>query len=620
MKKRIMLSVLALVVVVILTGIVLIYQFVWKPEHRVYEVAPITERLAESGRVVGFIENNGTHAWLGIPYAKAPVGELRWRAPRPSDPWEGTLEAVELSPICTQYGGLMGDVSPLAYGDPVGQEDCLFLNLWAPALSPDAIPQGGDRLPVMVWIHGGGNSVGHGGTYNGRVLADMYKVIVVTFNYRLGPLGWFAHPALRGEGTTAEDKSGNYGTLDVIRALSWVRDNISRFGGDPERVTVFGESAGARNTITMLLSPKARGLVHRAIVQSGGSATTVMSKAENYKDAASPGHRFSSREVVCNLLIADGIAANREGAKAYQDEMSNEEIAEYLGAKSSREMFRAYEPVAMGMISMPQVFRDGAVLPKGDPMTLFRDRAGYNPVPVILGTNRDENKLFMSMNPEYVGILGVRDQEYYDLIAGYVSQGWKATGADEIAVVLRETQGASVYVYRFDWDEEPSILGSDMGKVVGAGHGLEIAFVFNEFEAGLRGLDLFFYADSNEPGRRALADDMSSYWAEFAYTGSPGKGRDGNQTEWTAWDNAARGDKLIIFDTPEGGGIRMSSDAVRLADLKKRIRAETRFKSQQKHCETYVRMFAGQEEWDSEAYENLGKEGCRDYPRELFEW
>ena len=223
------------------------------------------------------------------------------------------------------------------------------------------------------------------------------------------------------------------------------------------------------------------------------------------------------------------------------------------------------------------------------------------------------------MNPEYVTILGVKDQEYYNLVAGYVSDGWKATGADEIAGVLRKTQGESVYVYRFDWDEEPSLLGSDMGKLVGAGHGLEIAFVFSDFEAGL-GAFRIFYSDSNEAGRKALADDMSSYWAEFAYTGSPGKGRDGNQTEWTGWENAARGDKFIIFDTLEGGGIRMSSDAVRLADLKERIRAETRFKSQQKHCETYVWMFGMQEEWDSEAYENLGEEGCGDYPKERFEW
>jgi len=619
MKKKVFLSILAITVVVILTGIVLVYQFMLKPVHRVYEAAPVTERLTESGRVVGFIEENGSHAWLGIPYAKAPVGELRWKAPRPADPWGGTLEAVELSPICTQYGGLMGDVSPLAYGEPVGQEDCLFLNLWAPALPPDSIPHGRDRLPVMVWIHGGGNSVGHAGSYNGRVLADRYKVIVVTLNYRLGPLGWFAHPALRGRGTTAEDESGNYGTLDIIRALTWVRDNISNFGGDPGNVTVFGESAGARNTITMLLSPKARGFFHRAIAQSGGPSTTAMSKAENYKDAVRAGHKFSSREVICRLLIADDIAPNREAARSYQDQMSNEEIVDYLGGKNSRELLSVYEPGPAGMISMPQVFRDGAVLPKGDPLILFEHEASYNPVPIILGTNRDENKLFMAMNPEYVSILGVKDQEYYDLVAGYVSDGWKATGADEIAVVLRKTQGESVYVYRFDWDEEPSFLGSDMGKLVGAGHGLEIAFVFNDFEAGLRAFRLF-YSDSNEAGRKALADDMSSYWAEFAYTGSPGKGRDGNRTEWTAWDNAARGDKFIIFDTPEGGGIRMSSDAVRLADLKERIRAETRFKSQVKHCETYVWMFGRQEDWDSEDYENLGEEGCGDYPKERFEW
>ncbi len=618
MKKGILI-VIGVVLVAVLVGVVWLYQSVLKPEHRVYEPAPITERVTESGRVVGFIEDNGTHAWLGVPYAKPPIGELRWKAPRPVDSWKDAMPAVEVSPICTQYGGMMGDVSPLEFEKPVGQEDCLYLNLWAPAFEAESIPKGGVRLPVMVWIHGGGSSVGHGGSYNGKVLAEKYNVIVVTFNYRLGPLGWFTHPALRQEGTTAEDGSGNYGTLDIIALLEWVRDNISAFGGDPGNVLIFGESSGGLHTMSMLVSPKARGLFHRVICQSGGLFTSSLSKGEDYHEPGKEGHAFSSREVINRLLIADTVAPDRETAKAHQDRMTAEEIAEYLRGKSSYELFSAYEPGAVGMVSMPQYFRDGRVLPIGPPRDLVKDKDTYNAVPVILGTNRDENKTFMVMNPEYVGLLGVRDQGYYDMVAGYLDEGWKAKGADEIAVLLRKAQGPSVYVYRFDWDEEPSFLGSDMGKLVGAGHGLEIPFAFNNFQDVLMGFQLF-YSEENYPGRKALSDSMSSYWAEFAYMGSPGRGRDGKEPEWKAWDNADGADKFIILDTPDDMGIRMSPDSARLSDLKQRIKAETRFKSQEVHCETYVGVFSWWDDWDQEEYENLGAQGCKDYPKELFEW
>jgi para-nitrobenzyl esterase len=616
MIKKIILSILLIICI----AVVLFYQIKLKPKHHVYKPDPITERMTQSGGVVGFIEDNGSHAWFGIPYAKAPVGELRWRAPLAPDKWEGTLEAVELRPICPQYGGIMGDMGPLDYNKPAGDEDCLFLNIWSPAFSRDTIPQGKDGLPVLLWIHGGGNSIGHGGSYNGRVLAEMYDVIVITFNYRLGPLGWFSHPALREESATAEDGSGNYGTLDVIRALGWIKENISAFGGDAGNVTVFGESAGGRNALTMVLSPKADGLFHRAISQSGAPSTTTISKAENYSDDEESGHRSSSREIVNKLLVADNIVKDRAEATAYQNEMTNHEIAEYLRSKSAKELVGSYEPGPAGMMSFPQVFRDGTVLPKGDPFDSFRDPSRHNAVPTILGTNRDEYKLFMAMDPEYVQFMrGVKDQEYYDLVAGYLSDSWKASGADEIAVALNNTGREDVYVYRFDWDEEPNFLGGEMSKMIGAAHAVEIPFVFNNFENLMLGFGTY-YSDDDSPGRKALAKSMSSYWAEFAYRGSPGKGRHGGEPEWKHWDNRPGSDKFIIFDTVEDGGIRMSSDVVRWTDLKQRLLAERTLSSQEKHCEMYVWMFGDTEEWNDEEYENLGEAGCRDYPRETLEW
>lgn len=597
---------------------VISFQCMFQPVKMTYDPDPVTERTTESGKVIGFIEENGTHSWLGIPFARAPKGDLRWKAPRPADKWKDTLEAVEFGRVCPQYGGLMGNVSVLDYNDPVGDEDCLFLNIWGPEFQPDKVPSGGGRIPVMVWIHGGGNSIGQGGSFNGRVLARKYKVMVITINYRLGPLGWFSHPALREDSTTPEDKSGNYGTLDIIRALEWVKNNISNFGGDPGNVTIFGESAGAKDVISMMLSPLAKGLFHRAISQSGAPYTAEIFTAENYKDDPRKGNKNSSREVMNRLLIADGIASNREQAVEYQDKMSSKQISEYLRGKSPEELVGIYEPGPVGMLSFPNVFRDGTVIPAGDPYDIFTKKTGYNAVPVIFGTNRDEYKIFMVMDKEYVNLFGVKDQQYYDLIAGYLSDEWKVTGADELAIILRATQGPSVYVYRFDWDEEPSFMSSEMSRLVGAGHAVEIPFVFNNFDVLYPGFSLFF-SSSSLPGRTALSDSMSSYWAEFAYSGSPGKGRNNNEIEWKAWNNSPGADKFITFDTPQDHGIVMSSQTIRLADLKKRLLAETGIKSQEKLCQIYTRIFGKLKVWNDDEYKKLGEEGCGDYPKEKFE-
>jgi para-nitrobenzyl esterase len=614
MKKIIL--IILVILIILITG----YQFLKRGNEKpmVPMADPATERLTSTGRVIGYTEDNGSHAWLGIPFAQAPIGEMRWKAPIPAERWEGTRKALTIGPVCTQYGGQLSGVPKDMYGKVVGVEDCLFLNIWAPSFQPEKIPMGDDRLPVMVWIHGGGNSIGHGGSYSGKVLAARYRVIVVTFNYRLGPLGWFSHSALRERRMTPANKSGNYGTLDIIRALTWVKINIAYFGGNPKNITVFGESAGGRNTVSMLLSPMARGLFHRAIVQSGASRIDTMAVAENYWDEG--GHDYSSREVINRLLVADKTAPDREAARTYQEKMSDREIAEYLHKKSSSDILSVYKAWTAGMIYFPNLFQDGTVLPVGDSLEKFKSIARYNAVPVILGTNRDEFKLFMAQNPEYVNryfriFVRHKDQKLYNLVARYRSDAWKAFGADEIAAVLRETQGQSVYVYRFDWDEEPSVLGMDMGILLGAAHGMEIPFVFNNFSSGL-GLD-FLYTEDNRKGRETLSESMSSYWTQFAYSGFPGRGRWGKEIEWNAWDNSPGSDKFIIFDTLKGGGIRMSSDIITRRVLKERLVAETGFPSQEKHCETYVRLFRNTDLWDSKEYENLG-EGCRDYPAERF--
>jgi para-nitrobenzyl esterase len=412
-----------------------------RPQPARHVAEPGSQRVMRSGEVVGFQGRYGAHVWLGIPYAKPPVGALRWRAPQPAEAWTGTRQALTFGSACTQFGNPT-TVEQVKAGKPMGSEDCLYLNVYAPQFAPTAVPTGEKRLPVMVWIHGGGNSIGEAGFYNGGNLAVTERVIVVTMNYRLGPFGWFRHTALDGRGTNDLDRSGNFGTLDLIRALQWVQENISAFGGDPSNVTVFGESAGGTNTFTMLLSPQTGGLFHRAIVESGGLWTSTDAEAENFVDDAEPGDPHSSNEVLLRLLMNDHLAADRATAKARLAAMNAADIERYLRAKSNYEILSAYKPMPrFGMIDMPKVFRDGVVLPKDEGLECFR-RGDYAHVPVMLGTNRDENKLFMYGDPARVRrILWIfprlRDERRYNLSAEYMAKSWKANGADEPAALMR---------------------------------------------------------------------------------------------------------------------------------------------------------------------------------------
>ena len=229
----------------------------------------------------GYTGRYGSHVWLGIPYAEPPVGERRWRAPAPPAAWSGAREALAFGDHCPQIASPFGGVTDAPAGSISGSEDCLYLNVYAPRMEPGAAAQA--KLPVLVWIHGGGNVVGLADFYDGGRLAQSQDVIVVTLNYRLGPLGWFRHAALR-EGASPAEQSGNFATLDLVRALEWVRENAASFGGDPGNVTIFGESAGGTNVFTLLLSPLANGLFQRAIVQSGDAGMTAPAQAENFRD------------------------------------------------------------------------------------------------------------------------------------------------------------------------------------------------------------------------------------------------------------------------------------------------------------------------------------------------
>nr|MCS5636990.1 carboxylesterase family protein [Myxococcota bacterium] len=255
-----------------------------------------SQRTLTGGDVVGYRAANGALAWLGIPYAAPPVGPLRWRAPRPSPAWPGLLEATRFGSACPQRGSWLGGAPPEAVGELFGSEDCLFVNVWAPAEVP------AEGLPVMLWIHGGGNVNGHGGFYDFSQMAERFDLVMLTFNYRLGGLGWFYHPALWSEDDDALDRSGNFGLLDQVALLRWVQENIGVFGGDPDRVTLFGESAGGQDTLALMVSPVSAGLFRGAIAQSGYTSSVTPAEASQPMDTMSPGKNGSSGEMLLHWL------------------------------------------------------------------------------------------------------------------------------------------------------------------------------------------------------------------------------------------------------------------------------------------------------------------------------
>jgi para-nitrobenzyl esterase len=574
---------------------------------------PATKRSTPSGDVVGGEGRYGSQAWLGIPYAKPPVGELRWRAPQPLEPWTGLREALAFGEPCAQYTSPFAGVEGKP-GTQAGSEDCLTLNVWTPPFAAGQVPSGDTRLPVMVWIHGGGNTIGTASYYEGGNLAARHGVVVVALQYRLGPFGWMRHAGLRADASSDAERSGNFGTLDLVRALEWVRDNIAAFGGDPGNVTIFGESAGGTNVFTLLVAPQAKRLFHRAIGQSGGTGRATLAEAEHFTDDADAGERQSSSEILLKLLQRDG-AADRAAAKAKLAAMSESEIASYLRDKSTSEILDAYEVGPAGLIELPKVFADGAVLPDGELEARFASADGWNRVPVMLGTNRDENRLFLFPDPSRIRKLlwlfpRFVNENTYLASADAQSRMWKATGADGPAAGMRQSE-PNIFVYRFDWDEEPTVVGADLSKMLGASHGFEIPFVFGHFELG-RGSRRLFDEDSL-PGREALAMAMGSYWAAFAKSGNPGKGVSGELPAWTAWDDSSPdAPKYVVLDTEAGGGIRMANEIESVDTIATKVASDPRLATPAERCEVLRDLVTWSRGYSKEQYAR--EPACAGFP------
>ncbi|HAT29602.1 MAG TPA: carboxylesterase [Janthinobacterium sp.] len=527
--------------------------------------APVADpdalRATPLGPLVGFADQRGTHAWLGIAYAQPPVGSLRWKAPRAPLAWREPKAALAYGPIAMQFAGETIGAPESTWGSIVGSEDCLTLNVRAPRMTP--VEARLARLPVMVWIHGGGNTVGTAAAYPVlRNLAGHDQVLVVSLNYRLGIFGWFSLAELASDGDTPEDRSGNFGTLDIIAALNWVRQNIASFGGDPDNVTVFGESAGALNVYSLLASPLAKGLFHKAIAQSPLTLSNTVEQARS-------GHALGSRALLERWRCAP----------------------DALRARPAAELLAAIVPGPLGFYDTPQLLRDGVVLPLAPMQELFTDTKRYNAVPLIIGSNRDEYKLFMAKNPEFVRMVFgkvplIRDRAAYERYARYMSDLWKAACVDQQAASMVASGNADVWVYRFDWDEHPDLPFIHPPVLLGANHALEMAFVMRDVDGEL---DPFrCVSKSNRAGRQQVSDAMGDYWTSFARHGAPKAGA--ALPAWRRWRNQADADKLMLFDSDAGGGVRMDRLQLDPEALGRALDADPAFQPQER-VKLYARMF-----------------------------
>ncbi|RQP23370.1 carboxylesterase/lipase family protein [Piscinibacter terrae] len=506
------------------------------------DAPPPTRRATSFGTVEGIDHSTttGTYAWLGVPYAKPPVGSLRWMPPVDPAPWSGVRATQSFGHGCAQGGRYFSPAPNDApyglavregFGKPVGDEDCLTLNIWRPSNA-----QG--PLPVIFFIHGGSNISGYSAdpVYDGQALAKKANAVVVTINYRVGILGWLDLPQLKTGDALAD--SGDFALLDQLQALKFVKNNIAAFGGTPDNVTVMGQSAGAVNVWNLLVSPLSAGLFHKAMSLSGGIANSSRTTAQTY-----------SKALLNAIVIADGKATDATSAQAWLATQTDAQVAAYLRGLTTSQLLTV-------MLANPQLgnapapIEDGNVVPVNAAAALAAGK--YQKVPVLAGNTKDEGTLFANLfgTVTGTGIKGFKLTDYDrfglqfnfdpnapaaltegDLIdPAYLPvtatpYGWNALSAYASNAIflgpvtpqltsLAAQQPDKVWYYRFDWHEEPVPFNT----VYGATHALDLPFVFSNFGTNVFS---FAYTNANKPGREALSDAMIASLSAFVKTGNP---------------------------------------------------------------------------------------------------
>ena len=480
-----------------------------------------------SGSVQGYV-NNKVVNFDDIPYAIPPVGLLRWKAPR---------ELLAKNNVISKKNGNHCIQEPSSMGGAAGSdiltgtEDCLYLDIKVPKQSSPQL------LPVMFWIHGGGNTSGLKDIYNFSTMVNRHDVIVVTINYRLGAFGWFTHPAIQDQ-HEGIDKTSNFATLDIIEALKWVKNNIEFFGGDSNNITIFGESAGGHNVLSLMVAPQAKGLFQKAISQSG--YTTSISKKHAYiTHIDNPIFNHTSNEVVKRLI------PNLE-------KISSRELNKELYSLTTKEFFSDYSDKSN--LEVPLLTNDGIVIPKVGLEKALKDSKYIKNVPFMAGSNRDEVKLWIAAAEYFVeldfspigSILGIprvklKNEASFEAFNYYRSEAWKIRGVIEPITSLNIAGNLNTYAYRYDWDDHRRFFIADFKKLIGASHGTEIPLITgNNDIVG----DYGFLIYPSGPSKRFLSKNMMLLWSNFAKNGVPGVSTNG--IEWLPYNSLEETNFLIL--------------------------------------------------------------------------
>jgi para-nitrobenzyl esterase len=549
-----------------------------------------------SGISHGYIQNSVIN-WDDIPYAQPPTGDLRWMAPKKLDSsvYLDTINPQEGNFCVQEPSGLGGSDGSSFFS---GSEDCLYLDIKRPKKIDNK------SLPVMFWIHGGGNTSGLKDLYDFSTLVKKHNVVVVTINYRLGPFGWFTHPSIQ-DLQSDINKTSNFGTLDIIAALEWVQSNISLFGGDPNNVTIFGESAGGHNVLSLLVAKQAKGLFHKAISQSG--YTTTYTKQQAYKQEIDSSTSKHASWNIVNKIIKDQLLDikqedNNLNVRKILKDLTAEEFFKYYSNRSS------YENLTI-------LTADGIVIPQiGLAEALTKTEYVYK-VPTIAGSNKDEVKLwlasaeyFVDLDYSFLGsIFGVpkvilNDKDAFNVFNSYRSRAWKIRGVDEPLKSLYISGNEDLYAYRYDWDDHRRFIIADFKELIGAAHATEIPLLTgNNKLVGNYGFLIY----PKGPSKRFTSNNMMKFWTNFAKYGEPGKSTNG--VEWKKYSGQEdTPSNFMVLDNRKN--LKMNTDKFSFSSLAKEIHQENALTNIEK-CVVLLQMltYVGDDLYDEYVNEYPGK-------------
>ena len=496
----------------------------------------------DKGRIEGFKLNDDLLAWYGVPYAKPPVDNRRWKAPESMNSWSYVKK--------TQKKRKAANVKRDKYK---GKEDCLYLNITRPNDNQK-------KLPVVIYLHGGGNTGGSGSKLKENIFIEKTDCILISIEYRLGAFGWFKTPYLMADNKA--DQSGNFALLDIIKALKWINKNIDNFGGDKNNITLFGSSAGARNAYAVMFSPLSKGLFHKAILLAGGPTTSAPKKAEEIAE-----------KKIIKILKDKNIVDTKAEGKKWLEKTNPKKIKRILYNLSPKRVASIFSHGALSAEKFPNIISDGYVLP-GDINEAIK-KGNYSDIPIIIGSNADEFSKYVVNDRTFFRKDWKRNNFKKDkekgtqaqLCNNYGSKLYSSFNLEMMALLLSENGNHHVYAHQMQWGRDENVTGSKLySTYIGATHNMFTSFLNYKWKGKkYKKFAPKLYSNGNLTGRKSLSDAIYKYYRNFIHKGTP----NGNtKVKWTAWSNKENDNKILTLDaTKKKAKIHMTSKYINAEEI-----------------------------------------------------